>query len=99
MRLEDNPALCAAAATGQPVIPVFILPADDEEGGWPLMGAARYWLHGSLNQMQHSLAGIGSALVLRDGGGMGSGGTLLQLLTLVEETGASDVFWCESYEP
>ena len=55
MRLEDNPALVAAAATNRPVIPVYVQPALDEEGGWPLAGAARYWQHHALNQLQHSL--------------------------------------------
>lgn len=102
MRLSDNPALCAAAATGRPVIPVFILAPDAEEGGWPLMGAAKYWVHHSLNNLQHSLAMIGSGLVLRDGRGdeaSGGEGSLVQLLMLCQETGATDVFWCDAYEP
>ena len=33
MRLADNPALSAAAATGAPVIPVWILAPDEEQGG------------------------------------------------------------------
>ncbi|MBC7135841.1 MAG: deoxyribodipyrimidine photo-lyase, partial [Oceanibaculum nanhaiense] len=31
LRLADNPALCAAMASGQPVLPVYIL--DDETPG------------------------------------------------------------------
>ena len=27
------------------VIPLFILPPEDEEGGWPMGGACRLWLH------------------------------------------------------
>ena len=99
MRLEDNAALTAAAASGHPVIPVYILPHDDEEGGWPLLGAARYWQHHAINQLQHSLAAIGSGLVLRDANGGSGGGSLLQLMMLCEETGAHDVYMCASCEP
>ena len=99
MRLEDNPCLSEAAATGRAVIPVFIVPADDEEGGWPLMGAARYWLHHALNHLQHALTTLGSALVLRDARITGSGGTLQELRRLLHESGATDVYMCEAYEP
>lgn len=42
------------------VIPLFILPPEDEEGGWPMGGACRLWLHkvtknGDLNDLQTSL--------------------------------------------
>ena len=96
MRLEDNPALVAAAATGRPVIPVFILPAGEEEGGYPLRGAARFWQHHSLNHLQHALSHLGSALVLRDGA---NGGTLAQLLGVLQESAATEVFHCACYEP
>ena len=56
MRLEDNRALAAAAATGRPVIPLYVHPAEGEEGGFPLVGAAMYWQHHSLNNLQHALA-------------------------------------------
>jgi deoxyribodipyrimidine photo-lyase len=102
MRLADNPALSAAAATRRPVIPLWVLAPDDEEGGWPLVGAARYWQHHALNNLQHSLASMGSGLVLRDGRAAGAEagqGTLLTLLMLCQETGATDVYWCACYEP
>ena len=106
MRVTDNPALVAAAATGQPVIPLYILPAEEEEGGWPLLGAARYWQHHAINQLQHGLAALGSGLVIRDAsssGGMdgngGGGGTLLQLMMLCDEVGASTVYMCAACEP
>ena len=98
MRLEDNPALVSASATGRPVIPLWILPPDSEEGGWPLLGAARFWQHHALNQLQHALTRLGSALVLRDGRTR-AGGTLTELLMVLEESGATDVFFCASYTP
>ena len=101
MRLADHPALHAAAATGRPVVPAFILPAPSEQGGWPLAGAAKLWLHHALNNLQHSLkAAYGSALVLRDGGGGGGGGGgLAALVALAEDVGAGSVYWNMCYEP
>ena len=69
LRIRDNPALAAAAALGAPVIPCFVMPPDDEAGGWPLCGAARYWLHCSLVQLSHGLKERGSALLVRDARG------------------------------
>lgn len=98
MRLEDNRALAAAAATGRPVIPLYVHPAEGEEGGFPLVGAAMYWQHHSLNNLQHALASLGSGLVIRDGRS-GDGGTLRQLLEVLAESGALDVFYSSCYEP
>lgn len=115
MRLADNPALHAAARTGRPVIPLFILPAASEEGNWPLSGVARYWQHHALSNLQHSLRALRSALVLRDASEPGrhrlgrlgctfaertcGGGTLAQLLGVVDECGAGAVYWNACYEP
>ena len=97
MRLEDNPALHAASHSGRPVIPLFILPAVAEEGGWPLSGAAKYWQHHALNNLQHSLRErLGSCLVLRDAS---SSSTLLELLAVCAESGATDLHVCAQYEP
>ena len=55
LRLHDNPALKAAAESGE-LLPVFIL--DDENAGkWSSGGAARLWLHHSLTSLQKSLGG------------------------------------------
>jgi deoxyribodipyrimidine photo-lyase len=47
LRLADNPALSTAAASGRPLLAVFV---HDEktEGLRPLGGAALWWLHGAL---------------------------------------------------
>jgi deoxyribodipyrimidine photolyase len=55
LRLRDNPALHAAARQGVPVVPAFVW-CPEEEGSWPLGGAARYWLHQALTQLAASLA-------------------------------------------
>ena len=55
LRLADNPALCAAVASGCPVLPVYILDAD--AGEWNPGAASRWWLHHSLCSLNSSLGG------------------------------------------
>jgi deoxyribodipyrimidine photo-lyase len=91
LRLDDNPALVEAAATGRPVVPVYVL--DDRIEGRPLGGAARWWLDKSLRALATRLESIGSRLVLRSGE---SGAALRALLA---ETGAGAVYWNTLWEP
>ncbi len=67
LRLHDHPALAWALRRGAPILPVFVLPPDSEEGGWPLGGAARWWLHHSLVALDAELRALGSRLVVRAG--------------------------------
>ena len=92
LRLQDNPALQAAAARGAAVIPVFIL---DEagEGRWPMGGASRWWLHRSLVSLDAALRERGSRLVFARGESAGV------LRDLVRTTGAGAVYWNSRYEP
>lgn len=92
LRMADNPALQHAVMTGAPVIPVFIL-SETEEGGWPLGGASRWWLHHSLKNLSAQFAERKMSLVLR------SGAALDVLEQLIDETGATGVFWNRRYEP
>ncbi len=92
LRLTDNPALDAAARTGAPVIPVYVLD-DGDAGDWSIGGASRWWLHQSLKALDESLRGRGSRLVLRAGP---AGRVIADLL---KETGADAVFWNRLYEP
>ncbi|MCG6902518.1 MAG: DNA photolyase family protein [Rhodobacter sp.] len=89
LRLADHAALAAAAATGRPVIPVFI--HDDVVAG---LGAAPKWRLGlGVAAFGETLAGIGARLILRRG-------PVLQVLrSLVGETGADTVFWQRAYDP
>jgi deoxyribodipyrimidine photo-lyase len=92
LRLEDNPALAAAVASGCAVIPVYILdPAAD--GDWRPGGASRWWLHRSLAALGAALRGRGSDLVLR------RDGSAAALRALAAETGARLLFWNREYEP
>ena len=55
LKLSDNPALAAAVARNQPIVPLLIL--DDEDAGdWAPGGASRWWLHGSLAAIGDDLA-------------------------------------------
>ena len=89
LRLSDNPALAAAAATGHPVLPLFVL--DDESAGDDSMGAAsRWWLHQSLHALNESLRGH---LLIRNG-------DAYHVVTeLARDTEAAGVFWNRCYEP
>ena len=88
LRLSDNPALCAAAATGA-VVPIYIL--DDETAGQDRMGSAsRWWLHHSLAAL--NLAFDGKLLFFR-----GDAATILA--NLVTQIEAGGVYWNRCYEP
>jgi deoxyribodipyrimidine photo-lyase len=91
LRLADHPALLAAARTGRPVIPVFVL---DEGNRHARPGAAgRWWLYHSLDRLARQLAGLGSRLVLR------RGNASRILPDLVRETGAGGILASRSHEP
>ena len=64
LRLADQPALLAAMAGGARVLPVYVL---DDTIAWPLGGASRWWLHGSLAALGAALGAAGAPLVLRRG--------------------------------
>ena len=92
LRLSDNPALQAAAATGSPVIAVYILD-DDAPGCWRRGGASRWWLHHSLASLSADINALGGRMVLL------KGPAKAQLDALIKETGAQAVFWNRMYEP
>lgn len=83
LRLASHAPLRAAIESGQPVIPVYVL---DTSGPFPLGGAARWWLHGSLTALAAGLSARGAGLVTR----RGAAETVIP--ALVEETAATDVF-------
>lgn len=96
LRLADHPALQAAITRGGPVIPVFLW-APEEEGEWAPGAASNWWLHHSLEKLQTQLEQTGSRLVVRR---VPAGGSSLAILrALLEETGATAVYWSRRYEP
>ncbi len=56
LRLTDNAALLAAATSDSPILPVYI--SDDLDTG----GAARWWLHDSLDALGGDIAAAGGQL-------------------------------------
>jgi len=91
LRLADNPALKAAADSGRPVIPLYIL---DETPGMRRPGAAScWWLDKSLKALASSMEALGSRLILR----RGVAAEILRQLTA--ETGANAVHWNRLYDP
>ncbi|MGZ8248946.1 cryptochrome/photolyase family protein [Methylomagnum sp.] len=92
LRLADNPALHAALAAAERIIPVYI--HEPVSGGnWPMGSAGRWWLHHSLTALDESLRELGSRLIIRRGGG------LQTLARLMSETGADGLYWNRLYEP
>ncbi len=92
LRITDQPALHAAARSGQPLVAVYVLD-DHTPGDWALGGASRWWLHHSLTRLGESLARLGVPLLLRRG-------RFVETLTaLVQETGADALYSSRGYEP
>ncbi len=89
LRLSDNPALTQAVATGQPVLPIYILD-DTNAGDWKMGGASRVWLH-------HSLAALNARLNGQLRLFKGNPETLLP--ALIAATSAGKIFWNRCYEP
>jgi len=92
LRLADNPALSAAAASGAPLITVFIF---DEvtPGVWAPGAASRWWLHHSLTALDQALRQRDGALALRRGPAVDT------LLQVVRETGAEQLTFTRGYGP
>lgn len=87
-RLHDHPALTAAAERGC-VLPVYIGSLLEETTGG---SASRWWLHHALHAFQQRLLDNGLSLIIRQG----DRETVVQ--ELLEETGATAVYFNERYE-
>jgi deoxyribodipyrimidine photo-lyase len=89
LRLDDNPALVAAANDG-PVVALFVLD-DSGKSGRPFGGASRWWLHHSLNDLTKNFGAHGVTLILR------KGNPELIVPQLAQEIGAKSVHWNRRY--
>ena len=90
LRIDDNPALAAAARDGA-VLPVFIwCPA--EEGRFYTGRCSRWWLKESLAHLARSLEALGCPLVL-----IRAQSTLAALLQCVDSIGATRVVYNHLY--
>jgi deoxyribodipyrimidine photo-lyase len=91
LRLRDNPALRAALETDGPVRAVFVHERD--EGIRAVTGAARWWLHHSLNALAQDLARLDIRLEVVEG----KSAELIP--ALAERHAVAAVFWNRRYAP
>jgi deoxyribodipyrimidine photo-lyase len=92
LRLRDQPALHAAVSSGHRLICLYIEDAS-AYGDWKPGAASRFWLAHALKVFGEALADVGGRLVVR------TGASSKVLAEIVAETGATDVYWNEAYEP
>ena len=92
LRLADNLALSEAAASGAPVLPLYVL-NDDTPGEFRPGGASRWWLHGSLASLASDFRTKGGALCLRRGNARDV------LAAVLDETHAQAVNATRLYDP
>jgi len=93
LRLADNPALVAACAKHDRILPTYIH-APNQEAPWAPGAASRWWLQHGLEALRGQLAAHGGDLhVLR------GNNTLAHLRALVGATGATTIHWNRRYEP
>lgn len=90
LRLADHPAFARAAATGRPLICVY-LHDPDAAGERAPGGAARWWLHVSLQALETALAARGGRLLILQGD------AVAMLPALAVEAGAKAVYWNRRY--
>ncbi len=91
LRLSDNPALLAACQAGNKVITLYIHETD--EGVRQPGGAARWWLHQSLESLGKALGNKGIPLLVRSG----KAGAVLDQVIADEGIGA--LHWNRRYAP
>ena len=91
LRLADNPALVNAIESGKPVIPIFIW--DENDSDLHTGGAAKWWLHQSLDRLSNRIEELGSKLIFRSG----TPKTIIQ--EMVDDYDVSSVYLNRRFEP
>src|SRR5262245_9550683 len=91
LRLADNAALRAAAASG-PLVCLYVLD-DHTPGDWAWGGASRWWLQKSLESLAGSLAHHGIKLILR------RGVADKVIADVIAETRAQAIYFTRDYAP
>ena len=89
LRLQDNPAINAAAQRGGEIYLIYI--DDVAETLRPMGGATLWWLDKSLRNISREIAAHGGRLILR------RGNPLEILSEVIDATGANAVFWNRRY--
>ena len=90
LRLTDNPALTAAAESGQPVLCLYIL--DETPDFRPIGPAALWWLEKSLTSLAADLRKMGGQLAVR----RGVASSVID--EFIDCTGANAVYWNRAYD-
>lgn len=90
LRIDDNPALAAAAKDGS-ILPVFIW-CPKEEGQFYPGRVSRWWLKQSLKHLEKSLSSLGASLVL-----IKAQSTLAALLECITAVGSTKVVYNHLY--
>ncbi|KAG8071160.1 hypothetical protein GUJ93_ZPchr0006g41640 [Zizania palustris] len=94
LRVEDNPALAAAARTAGEVVPAYVW-SPEEDGPYYPGRVSRWWLSQSLKHLDASLRRLGaSRLVTRR-----SADAVVALIELVRSIGATHLFFNHLYDP
>ncbi len=92
LRVADNYSLLAAAKSGLPVVPVYIL--SDWKRSHPWTGPNRqHFLCGSLESLARNLENLGSSLVIRQGS------AVEELRKLIKECGATALHFNADPDP
>jgi len=92
LRVEDNPALAAAARAAGEVVPAYVW-APEEDGPYFPGRVSRWWLSQSLKHLDASLRRLGATcLVTRR-----SADAVVALLDIVRSTGATHLFFNHLY--
>ncbi|WP_084396478.1 cryptochrome/photolyase family protein [Henriciella aquimarina] len=89
LRLDDNRVISAAAERGSRVICIYIL--EEDESLRQRGGASQWWLDKSLKSLRSDISELGGKLVCR----RGRANEIIP--ALVEETGATAVYWGRRY--
>ncbi|KAK1289812.1 Cryptochrome-2 [Acorus calamus] len=92
LRIEDNPALAAAAREGS-VLPVFIW-CPKEEGQFQPGRVSRWWLKQSIIYLDRTLRSLGARLVL-----IKADSSLSALMQCITDVGATRVVYNHLYDP
>ena len=92
-RLHDNAALYEASRSGKPIIPLYIH-APEEEGKWLTTGAAKAWLHFSLEKFADDIKNLGAPLLIRK-----ASSSLEEIQKIIKETKADCIYWNKRHEP
>ncbi|MBB3773937.1 deoxyribodipyrimidine photo-lyase [Angulomicrobium tetraedrale] len=90
LRLDDNPALDAALASGRPLALLYVLDTFSPNLR-PIGGASRWWLGRSLAALEAAIAAKGGRLILK----RGAAEDVVQ--KVAQDLGAGAVFWNRRY--